>query len=87
MKVTIKENGEVNLLLKEGMEEVKKYLTNNLGDLLDWLDDAENNWDNFTELKDNIKEEIENADSVEDLEKVFAEINEEMSWWGIYFSN
>ena len=36
------------------------------------------------ELKNSIKEEIENADSVEDLEQAFAEINEEMSWWGVY---
>ena len=45
MKAILKENGEVNLLLKEGnLEEVKKYLVNELDSLLDWLDETENNW-------------------------------------------
>lgn len=85
MKATIKENGEERVIKEGTLEEIKSYLTNNLGDLLDWLDETENNWDNFTELKNNIKEEIENADSVEDLEQAFEGINNEMSWWGVYF--
>ena len=36
-------------------------------------------------LSQKIKENIENADSVEDLEQAFDEINSEMSWWGVYF--
>ena len=88
MRAILKENGEVNVLLKEGnLEEVKKYLVSELDSLLDWLDETENNWDNFTKLKNNIKEEIKNADSVEELEQAFKEINNEISWWGIYFSN
>lgn len=85
MKATIKENGEERVIKEGTLEEIKSYLTNNLGDLLDWLDETENNWDNFTELKNNIKEEIENSDSVEDLEQAFEGINNEMSWWGVYF--
>lgn len=85
MKAIIKENGEERVIKEGNLAELKTYLTDNLGDLLDWLDETENNWDNFAELKNNIKEEIENADSVEDLESAFEEINEEMSWWGVYF--
>ena len=84
MKAILKENGEVKVLKEGNLEEIKKYLVNELDSLLGWLDDAENNWENFAELKNSIKEEIENADSVEDLEQAFAEINEEMSWWGVY---
>ena len=86
MKAILKENGEVNLLLKEGnLEEVKKYLVSELDSLLDWLDETENGWNDFETLKKEIKENIENADSVEDLEQAFKEINNEISWWGIYF--
>ena len=85
MKAKIRENGAERVIKEGTLEEIKSYLTNNLEDLLDWLDERENNWDSFAELKNSIKEEIENADSVEDLEQAFAEINEEMSWWGVYF--
>lgn len=85
MKAIIKENGEERVIKEGNLAELKTYLTDNLGDLLDWLDETENNWDNFTELKNSIKEEIENADSVEDLEQAFEGINNEMSWWGVYF--
>ena len=86
VKAILKENGEVNLLLKEGnLEEVKKYLVSELDSLLDWLDETENGWNDFAELKNNIKEEIEKADSVEDLEQAFEEVNNEVGWWGIYF--
>ena len=67
------------------MEEVKKYLVSELDSLIDWLDETENNWNDFKTLKKEIKENIENADSVEDLEQAFEEINNEISWWGIYF--
>ena len=83
----LKENGNETILKEGTLEEIKSYLTNNLGDLLDWLDETENNWDNFTELKNSIKENVENADSVEDLEKAFEEINTQMSWWGIFVEN
>ena len=86
MKAILKENGEVNLLLKEGnLEEVKKYLVSELDSLLDWLDETENGWNDFETLKKEIKEEIENAEDIEELEQAFEEINNEISWWGIYF--
>jgi len=85
MKVLVKDNGNETFLKKGNLTEIKEYLINELDNLLDWLDETENNWDNFAELKNNIKEEIENADSVEDLEQAFDEINNEMSWWGVYF--
>lgn len=85
MKVLIKENGEERVIKEGNLAEIKEHIINELDNLLDWLDETENNWDNFVELKNNIKEEIENADSVEDLEQAFDKINAEMSWWGVYF--
>ena len=85
MRAIVKTNGNEEILKEGNLTEIKEYLINELDNLLDWLDETENNWDNFAELKNNIKEEIENADSVEDLEQAFDEINSEMSWWGVYF--
>lgn len=85
MKAILKENGEEKVLKEGNLEEVKKYLVGELDSLLDWLDDAENNWNDFETLKKEIKEQIENAENIEDLESSFEEINSEMSWWGIYF--
>lgn len=85
MKAIIKENGEERVIKEGTLEELKTYLTDNLGDLLDWLDEEGNQWDNFTEMKNQINQDINNADSVEDLEQAFNEINSEMSWWGVYF--
>jgi hypothetical protein len=85
MKALVKENGEERVLKEGSLEEIKSYLTNNLGDLVDWLEEEGNQWGNFTEMKNQIKQDISNADSLKDLEKSFAEINSEMSWWGVYF--
>ena len=85
MKAIIKENGEERVIKEGNLAEIKEHIINELDNLLDWLDETENNWDNFAELKSNIKENVENADSVEDLEQAFDEINSEMSWWGVYF--
>ena len=85
MKATIKENGNETILKEGTFDEVREYLASELDNLLDWLEEEGNQWENFTELKNEIKEQIENADSVEDLEKAFEEINSEMSWWGVYF--
>lgn len=85
MKALVKENGEERILKEGNLEEVKKYLVSELDSLLDWLDEDGNQWDDFKALKSNIKEEIENAENIEDLEQAFDEINSEMSWWGVYF--
>lgn len=85
MKVLVKENGNETVLKEGTLEELKTYLTDNLGDLLDWLDEEGNQWEDFRGLKNDIKERIENADSIEDLETAFEGINNEMSWWGVYF--
>ena len=85
MKAILKENGNETVLREGTVDEIREYLINELDNLMDWANEEENNWENFAELKNSIKENVENADSVEDLEKAFAEINEEMSWWGIYF--
>ena len=88
MRAILKENGEVCLLLKEGnLEEVKKYLISNLDSLIDWLDETENDWNDFETLKKEMKQKIENAEDIEGLEQAFEEVNNEISWWGIYFSN
>ena len=85
MKAIVKENGNETILKEGTLEEVKRYLTNELENLLDWMNEEENNWNDFEELKKEIKENIENAEDVEDLETAFEEINNEMSWWGIFF--
>ena len=85
MKAIIKENGEERVIKEGNLAEIKEHLINELDNLLDWLDEEGNQWEDFTGLKNNIKEKIENADSIEDLEQTFDEINSEMSWWGVYF--
>lgn len=85
MKALIKENGEERVLKEGTLEEIKSYLTNNLDNLLDWLEEEGNQWKDFTGLKNDIKENIKKAEDMEDLESAFEEINEEMSWWGVYF--
>nr|DAX53749.1 MAG TPA: hypothetical protein [Caudoviricetes sp.] len=85
MKALIKENGEERVLKEGTLEEIKSYLTNNLDNLLDWLEEEGNQWEDFTGLKNDIKENIKKAEDMEDLESAFEEINEEMSWWGVYF--
>lgn len=87
MKAILKENGNETILREGTLEEVKGYLNSELDNLLDWLDDTENNWNDFETLKKEIKENIENAEDVEDLEAAFEEINNEMCWWGIFFEN
>lgn len=85
MKALIKENGEERVLKEGTLEEIKSYLTNNLDNLLDWLEEEGNQWEDFTGLKNDIKENIKKAEDMEDLESAFEEINEEISWWGVYF--
>ena len=71
MKAIIKENGNETILKEGTFDEVREYLASELDNLLDWLEEEGNQWENFTELKNSIKENVENADSVEDLEKAF----------------
>lgn len=85
MKALVKENGEERILKEGNLEEVKKYLVSELDNLLDWLEEEGNQWDDFKALKSNIKENIEKAEDMENLESAFDEVNSEMSWWGIYF--
>ena len=85
MKAIAKENGNGSILKEGTLEEVKAYLLNDLDNLVDWLNEEGNQWEDFTGLKNDIKERIENADSIEDLESAFNGINNEMSWWGVYF--
>lgn len=85
MRAIIRENGEERVIKEGNLAELKTYLTDNLGDLVDWLEEEGNQWDDFKALKSNIKEEIENAENIEDLETAFDRINSEMSWWGVYF--
>ena len=58
MKVLVKENSEERVLKEGTFDEVKGYLNSELDNLLDWLDETENNWDDFAEMKNNIKGEM-----------------------------
>ena len=51
MKAIIKENGEERVIKEGTLEELKTYLTDSLGDLLDWLEEEGNQWEDFTGLK------------------------------------
>lgn len=84
MKVILKENGNKEILKTGTLKEVKTYLINNLDNLVDWLKEDGNKWDDFIEMKNNIKKDINNADCLEDLKSTFENINNEMGWWGIY---
>ena len=85
MKVILKENGNKKILKTGTLKEVKTYLINNLDNLVDWLKEDGNKWEDFIEMKNNIKKNINNADCLEDLKSIFENINNEMGWWGIYF--
>lgn len=87
MKAILKENGNETILREGTLEEVREYLINELDNLIDWTNEEENNWNDFEELKKEIKGNIENAEDVEELEQAFEEINTELSWWGIFFED
>lgn len=84
MKAYIKEQGIEENLKKGTLGEVKEYLISNLNQLLDWLDVEGNDWGNFEEMKAEIREEIEEAKTAEEIEEAFEYINKEMSWWGVF---
>ncbi len=84
MRAYIKEQGIEENLKKGTLGEVKEYLISNLNQLLDWLDVEGNDWGNFEEMKAEIREEIEEAKTAEEIEEAFEYINKEMSWWGVF---
>lgn len=84
MRAYIKEQGIEENLKKGTLGEVKEYLISNLNQLLDWLDVEGNDWGNFEEMKAEIREEIEEAETAEEIEQAFEYINKEMSWWGVF---
>ena len=51
MKATVKENGNGSILKEGTLKEMKAYLLNNLDNLVDWLNDDENEWGDFEEMK------------------------------------
>ena len=85
MKAIIKENGNETILKEGTFDEVREYLASELDNLLDWLEEEGNQWENFTEIKNGIKEKIKVAETAEEIEQAFEGINNEMSWWGVYF--
>lgn len=87
MKAILKENGNETILKEGTLEELKGYLKNELENLLEWANEEENNWNDFEELKKEIKENVKNAEDAEDLETAFEEVNTELSWWGIFFED
>ena len=84
MRAYIKEQGIEENLKKGTLGEVKEYLVSNLNQLLDWLDVEGNDWGNFEEMKAEIEQEIETAETAEEIEQAFEYINKEMSWWGVF---
>ena len=87
MKILIKENGEGKILKKGTLEEVKSYLLNDLDNLVDWLNEDGSEWEDFKETKNEIKEKLKAAETAEEIEQAFEEINTQMSWWGIFAEN
>ena len=87
MKAIAKENGNGVLLKKGTLEEIKAYLTISLDNLVDWLNEDGNEWGDFKEMKNEIKNEIKAAETSEEIEQAFEEINTQMSWWGIFVEN
>ena len=87
MKAIIKENGNKKILKEGNLEEIKKYVEENLDDLLDWLEEGNQweDWGDFTGFKNGIKGKIINAENIEDLNQAFLGINSEMSYWGVFF--
>lgn len=63
MKAIVKENGEERVIKEGNLTEIKEHLINELDNLLDWLEEEGNQWDNFTEMKNQINQDINNADS------------------------
>lgn len=84
MRAYIKEQGIEENLKKGTLGEVKEYLISNLNQLLDWLDVEGNDWGNFEEMKAEIEQEIETAETAEEIEQAFEYVNKEMSWWGVF---
>lgn len=87
MKAIVKENGEGKILKEGTLEEIKEFLLNDLDDLLDWLNEDGSEWEDFEEIKNEIKEKIKVAETGEEIEQAFEEINTQMSWWGIFVEN
>lgn len=87
MKAIAKENGNESILKEGTLEEVKAYLLNDLDNLVDWLNEDGNEWGDFKEMKNEIKNEIKAAETGEEIEQAFEEINTQMSWWGIFVEN
>ena len=84
MKIVIKENG-VEKTLKEGcFEETKTYLLNQLDNLIDWMNEEGNNFDNFGEMKNEIKRNIIEAGNIDEINEALNELNNEISWYGIF---
>lgn len=54
MKAIVKENGEERVIKEGNLTEIKEHLINELDNLLDWLEEEGNQWDDFKALKNNI---------------------------------
>ena len=84
MKLAIKENGKEKIIKEGGFDEIKIYLLNDLDNLIDWMNEEGNNFDNFDEMKNEIKRNIIEAGNIEEINEALDEFNNEMSWYGIF---
>ena len=84
MKVIIKENGEERVIKEGNFKETKTYLLNELDNLIDWADEEGNIWNDFNQIKNDIKRGVVEALNKEEINEAFTEFNNELSWYGIF---
>ena len=84
MKAILKENGEEKILKEGGFEEIKIYLLNELDNLTDWADEEGNIWNDFNQMKNDIKRGVVEALNKDEINEALNELNNEISWWGIF---
>ena len=84
MRLLIKENGEERDLKEGNFKEIKRYLLNQLNCLTDWMEEEGNEWSNFKETRNEIKRNVVEATNSYEINKALNELNNKISWWGIY---
>ena len=84
MELVIKENGEERVIKEGGFEETKTYLLNELDSLIDWADEEGNIWNDFNQMRNEIKRALNEALNKEEINEALTEFNNELSWYGIF---
>ena len=84
MKLVIKENGKEKIIKEGGFDEIKTYLLNELDNLIDWMEEEGNVWNDFNQTKNEIKRNVVEATNLDEINEALNELNNEISWWSIY---